>query len=136
MPSAEPGRDALPIKRAGLVTRDMDMITELLSRLYAQHRARTRRIPETTPDAATQAAVAGSLQAGLVRIDGVEYETDAADTDGRPMGLVVIEGRGEMTVGREQHRFTRGEVFLAPPDRPFACRMHGLAASLLQVPWS
>jgi AraC-like DNA-binding protein len=136
MPGAEPGPGGLPIERADLVTRDMDVITDLLSRLYAQHRARTRRIPEATPDAATQAAVAGSLQAGLVRIDGVEYETDAADTDGRPMGLVAIEGRGEMTVGREQHRFTRGEVFLALPDRPFACRMHGLAASLLQIPWS
>lgn len=124
------------MERAELITSDMEMITELISRMYVEHRARTRRIPGTGPDATTQAAVAGPLRAGVIRLCGVEYETDTADTDGHPIGLVALEGSGEVIAGGQQDQFTRGEVVMTLPDRPYAARMRGGSAALLQLPWS
>lgn len=127
----------MPVERAELVTRDMEMITALISRMFAEHRARSRRIPGATPEAVIEGAVAGVLRAGVTHMAGVEYWTDAADTGGHPMGLVAFSGSGEVIVGRDQHRFTgSSEAFMAPADRPYAARIRGVSAAWLQIPWS
>lgn len=124
----------MSVQRAELVTKDMAMITELTSSMYVQHKARTRRIPEARPDASVRGAVAGQLRAGVVRIPGVEYEVESADSSGVAFGVVAIEGSGEVTAGRDCHRFTAGEAFMALPDRPYASRIRGVSAALLQIP--
>ena len=72
----------MPVQRAALVTRDIEMIRELISGMYAQHQARTRRIKGVAPDASVRGATAGMLRAGVISISGVER----ASVRARPAG--------------------------------------------------
>jgi AraC-like DNA-binding protein len=126
----------MPVERIDLVTQDMDMLTELVSRMYAEHQARYRRIPEVRPEASVRGAVSGVLRAGLVRITGVEYEATEEGAGAHATGLVAVEGSVDMTAGRDRHRFARGQVFMLPPDQPYWTRGRGILFTMLQVPWS
>jgi AraC-like DNA-binding protein len=125
----------VPVQRTALATRDIELIRELISGLYAEHQARTRPIKGVEPDASMRGAMAGVLSAGVISTPGIEYMAGLIDTASHPMGVVVLEGNGELTDGRVLHRYNRGEGFMAP-EGPFAARMCGGSVALLQIPRS
>jgi hypothetical protein len=49
----------VPVEHAELLTRDMEVITELLSRTHAEHQALTRPIAGADPDPHIRGAAAG-----------------------------------------------------------------------------
>jgi AraC-like DNA-binding protein len=125
----------VPVQRAALVTSDIEKIRELLSGMYAEHRARTRRISEVAPNASMRGAMAGALRAGVISISGVEYMAGPIDTAGHPMGVVTLDGNGELTDGRLRYRYAAGDGFMAP-ETPYSARMGGGSVALLQIPRS
>ena len=45
MAGRESGAGVVPVERAELVTQDMELIAELISQLYVEHRARFADVP-------------------------------------------------------------------------------------------
>lgn len=134
MPNANASPGKILVRRAKLVTRDMDQIAELLDRMYVEHRAQIRRIRDTEPQASMHGVQAGPLKACWVRLPGIEYYAADADTGDDLMAMVSTRGHGDLVADRERLRVTRSEVFLAPPGQPYDGRFRSYAGSLLQIP--
>lgn len=133
--SSLPGLD-VPVERVELVTSDIDALTDLLGHTYTRYRARFRRIAGAHAVASAHAATAASVRSGAVCMPGIEYQTGEVHINGEAVGLVAVEGGGEMTSGSERHSFRAGDVCLAPPDRHYAMRGQHLSVELLQIPVS
>src|SRR5690349_11373721 len=74
-------------------------------------------------------ATAGVLTA---RLD-IGPEAGAAPA-GALLALHVLEGAGTVATAGEEVRFTRGDVLMTPPGRPFAVKTRGCLLALVQVP--
>jgi AraC-like DNA-binding protein len=134
------GAGGIPVQRTEMTTRDMDVIADLISRLYVEHQARFRCPDPARVDAGARAATTGLLEAVVVRYQGFDYHASVSPPDdlvGPPddfFAPVTLTGTGTLTTAREQVRFTRGDVFLNPTDRPYTADMHDCSFALLRVP--
>jgi AraC-like DNA-binding protein len=116
-----------------MATRDMDVIADLINRLYVKHQARFRCLDPARVDAGARAATTGLLEAAVVRYQGFDYHARVSPPDDF-FALVTLAGTGTLTAAREQVRFARGDVLLDPADRPYTADMHNCSFALLRVP--
>ena len=124
----------VPVVRAELVTRDMEVIAELISHLWTERRARFRCEDPGRVSASVRSAVAGGLSAGLVRFGGFDYDAEISSGNG-PYAAAVLQGAGMITAPREHLRFTRGGAFMLPAGSPCTTTMRDAGYALIQVPW-
>ena len=127
------GAGGIPVQRIEMTTRDMDVIADLISRLYVEHQASFRCLDPARVDAGARAANTGLLEAAVVRYQGFDYHASASPSDDF-FALVTLTGTGTLTAAREQVRFTRGDVLLSPTDRPYIADMHDCSFALLRIP--
>jgi hypothetical protein len=127
------GAGAIPVQRAEMTTRDMDVIADLINRFYVEHRARFRCLDPARVDAGTRAATTGLLEAAVVRYQGFDYQARVSPPDVF-FALVTLTGTGTLTTAREQVHFARGDALLDPTDRSCAADMHDCSFALLRVP--
>ena len=111
----------------------MDVIANLISRLYVEYQARFRCLDPARVDAGARVATTGLLEAAVVRYQGFDYHARVSPADDF-FALVTLTGTGTLTAAREQVRFTRGDVLLDPTDRPYTADMHDCSFALLRVP--
>jgi AraC-like DNA-binding protein len=124
----------IAVERAELVTKDMDLIADLVRRLYVDHAALFRCDDPAQVDGEVLSASVNGLKAGLLRYGGFEYDAVLEPTDA-PTAVTVTRGSGTMTAAREVHCFTRGGAFMLPGDLPSAALLHDAGFALLRVPW-
>jgi hypothetical protein len=123
----------VPVERGEMTTRDMGVIADLISRRYAEHRARFRCADPAQVDAGAQSVTAGLLEAAFIRYLGFDYHAEVSPPDDF-LGLVTLRGTGTLTAAGEQLEFARGDVLLDPTDRPYTADMCDCAFALLRVP--
>jgi AraC-like DNA-binding protein len=136
MTGRQPGAGVVPVKRAELVTRDMEMIADMISELYVEHRARFKCEDPSRLDASVRSVTVADLGAGMLRYTGVEYDAEISPSDGGPFAVTVLQGGGTITTPRDHLHFTRGDVFMPPTDLSHTTTMHSAGYALVQVPWS
>lgn len=103
----------LPVQRVEMDTDDLD-VSATIGHLYARHRPRVRRLARARVDGGLRAAAAGPLNAGLVRMVGLEYEAQADPVDWL-LTAAVSAGTVGATAGREQAAVARAR---SPRRRP------------------
>jgi AraC-like DNA-binding protein len=131
--NSQPLPAEVPVERAELVTKDMDLIAELVGRLYVEHAALFRCDDPAQVDGIVYSATVNGLKAGLLRYGGFEYDAVLEPTDA-PTAVTVTRGSGTMTAAGEELCFARGGAFMVP-DLPSAALMHDAGFALLRVPW-
>lgn len=124
----------VPVERAELVTKDMNLMAELLSRLYVQHAALFRCHDPVQVDGEVHSATVNGLKAGLLRYGGFEYDAVLEPADA-PTAVTVTHGSGTNTAAREEHCWVRGGAFMVPSDRPSTALQLDAGFALLRVPW-
>jgi AraC-like DNA-binding protein len=127
------GAGGIPVQRAEMTTRDMDVIADLINRRYVEHQARFRCLDPARVDAGARAATTGLLEAAVVRYQGFDYQARVSPPDDFH-ALVTLAGTGTLTAAREQVPFIRGDVLLDPTDRSCTADMHDCSFALLRVP--
>jgi AraC-like DNA-binding protein len=135
MAGPESAAGPVPVERAELVSQDMDLIAELISQLYVEHRARFSCPDPSRVDGSVRSAAAGGLSACLMRYGGFSYEAEI-DPHTDPHAVVVLHGDGVISTARGELYFTGGDAFLPPPALSHVTRMHDLGLALVQVPWA
>lgn len=126
----------VPIERAELATRDMDQIADLIRQRYAEHRSRFRVVDPARAEAGHRAITAGSLMAGLLHWQGVEYQLVNTQVEGALVGAVVLHGGGTLTTGRQEVSLGPGDVHLASPSVLYDADLHECTFAVVQVPWA
>jgi AraC-like DNA-binding protein len=126
----------VPVERAELATRDMDQIADLVRQQYVEHRPRFRIVDPARAEASHQATAAGSLMAGRLRWQGVEYQLVNTRVKDALIGAVVLQGGGTLTTGREEVSLGPGDVHLASPSVLYDADLHECTFAVVQVPWS
>lgn len=109
MANPESSAGTVPVKRAELVTEDMELVAELIGQLYVEHRAR--------------------FNGGFGYDAHIDPRTD-------PHAVVVLQGDGVISTARKELYFSGGDAFMPPPDLPHVTRMHDLGLAMVQVPWT
>lgn len=135
MAGRESGAGVVPVERAELVTQDMELIAELISQLYVEHRARFRCADPSRIDGSVRSATAGGLSACLMRYGGFGYDAHV-DPPSDPHALVALQGDGVVSPARGELYFTGGDAFMPPPDLSHVTRMHNVGLAMVQVPWA
>ena len=133
MAAPESAAGTVPVERAELVTQDMEMIAELISQLYVEHRARFSCADPSRVDGSVRSATAGELSACLLRYDGFGYDAEI-DPHTDPHAVVVLHGDGLISTARGELYFTGGDAFMPPPDLSHVTRMHDLGLAMVQIP--
>ena len=87
------GAGGIPVQRVEMTTRDMDVIVDLINRLYVEHRARFRCLDPARVDAGARAATTGLLEAAVVRYQGFDYHARVSPPDDF-FALVTLTGTG------------------------------------------
>src|SRR5579859_7133378 len=86
----------VPVERSDLVTKDMDLIADLVGRLYVEHAALFRCDDPAQVDGVVRSATVGGLKAGLLRYGGFEYDAAIQPADA-PTAVTVTRGSGTIT---------------------------------------
>jgi hypothetical protein len=89
MARPESAAGTVPVERAELVTQDMEMIAELISQLYVEHRARFSCADPSRVEGSVRSAAAGGLSACLMRYCGFGYDAEI-DPHTDPHAVVVL----------------------------------------------
>jgi AraC-like DNA-binding protein len=131
---SRPSPAEVPVERSDLVTKDMDLIADLVGRLYVEHAALFRCDDPAQVDGVVRSATVGGLKAGLLRYGGFEYDAALQPADA-PTAVTVTRGCGTITAAGEELRFARGGAFMVPAHLPSAALMHDAGFALLRVPW-
>jgi len=124
----------LPVERAELVTKDMNLLADLLGRLYVEHAALFSCDDQDRVDGEVRSAAVNGLKAGLLRYGGFDYDavTEPADA---PTAVTVTHGSGTIAVAGEEHGWARGGAFLLPSGLPSMAFQYDAGFALLRVPW-
>jgi len=122
----------LPVQRVEMDTDDLD-VSATIGHLYARHRPRVRRLARARVDGGLRAAAAGPLNAGLVRMVGLEYQAQADPVDWL-LTAAVSAGTVGATAGREQAIVARGGALLFPLGAQFTVTGRSAAAVALRIP--
>jgi AraC-like DNA-binding protein len=128
------GAGIVPIERAELATQDMDQIADLIRKMYVEHRPRFRVVDPARAEASHHATAAGSLMAGRLRWQGVEYQLVNTQAEDVLIGAVVLHGGGTLTTGREEVSLTPGDVHLASPSILYDADLHECTFAVVQIP--
>ena len=130
------GNGMTAVERAELHTTDMDLLAGMVRQQYAGHAATFRCADPAMVDGQLRTATAGGLTVGMLGYDGFEY-TAHLDPVLAPTTVTVLRGSGSITAGRQEQRFTAGDVTLLPADRPaLGQTVTGIRYATLQVPWA
>ena len=125
----------VPVQRAELVTQDMDVLADLVRRLYFDHTASFRCPDPAAVDARHASATVSGLNASLARYGGFAYTAEIEPAN-PPMAVVCVRGSGVITSGQEELSQAHGGVFLIPADRPVTVTdATGDRFVTVQVPW-
>ena len=127
------GTGVVPVHRAEMATRDLDVIAGLMNQRYAKHRASFRCSAPGQVHAGMCAAAAGPLEASVLRFRGFDYRAESRPPDDF-LAAVVLHGAGTLATATERVHFTRGDVLLDPIDLPFAANLLDSAFAVLRVP--
>ncbi|GAA4605302.1 AraC-like DNA-binding protein [Actinoplanes octamycinicus] len=120
-----PGAGLTPVRRAELVTADMDQIADLVRQLYLQHTASFRCPDPARVEGRAQSATVAGLTAGVLGYDGFTYSLTSGPTDSA-MAFLATKGGGAVTSGGEELAMASGRAYLYPTERPAAChQLHG-----------
>jgi len=136
VPGSERQPGMVPIKRAGMVSRDMDAIIAMVREQYAEHRSQLRYTEPAQAVAGIRTATAGPMDAGHMCWQGIEYRVADARADGRLLGVVTTGGSGSISLGRDELSFSLGDVFLNPPFQPYGAVLRDCEFEVVQIPWS
>jgi AraC-like DNA-binding protein len=123
----------VPVERMELATPDPDEIAGLVNQLYVEHTARFRREDRVQIDSGLRAASAGPLSASLMHWTSFDYDADC-NPPGQLVGTLCLAGTVTATMAREEVRFSPGDGFMPPPDRPYRVDMRQNMLTLVQVP--
>jgi hypothetical protein len=126
------GAGKVPIRRAEMSTHELDEIADLINRQYVEHKAWFRRPAPSRVDAGLRLAATGSLEAAVGRYRGFDYHAQASGPEDH-LALVVLNGEGTFTRGREQLRFARGDVVLLASGERFMTDMYDFAYALVRI---
>jgi hypothetical protein len=117
----------LPVQRVDMTTSDVDVVSDAIGQVFAQHRMRIRRDTQAQMDGCLRSAAAGPLNAGLIRQVGMDYQAQADPVDGL-LAAVVVRGSTTLTSAAPvrravhhrfpQHRLHGGEASLGSCGRP------------------
>ncbi len=113
----------------------MELIAELISQLYVEHRARFGCADPSRVDGSVRSAAAGGLCACLMRYGGFGYDAHIGPQSD-PHAVVVLQGDGVVCPARGELYFTGGDAFMPPPDLSHVTRMHNVGLAMVQVPWA
>ncbi len=133
MDSQQPPAE-VPVERADLVSQDMQLIADLLGRLYVEHAALFRCADPARVDGEVRSASVDGLQAGLLRYGGFEYDAIMEPADA-PIAVTVTHGSGSVTAAREEHCFAVGGAFMVSANLPSVAVQIDAGFALLRVPW-
>src|ERR1700748_1318885 len=115
MVEGRPSPAEVSVERADLVTQDMDLIADLLGRLYVDHTALFRCDDPAQVDGVVRSATVNGLKAGLLRYGGFDYDA-LLEPACAPTAVTVTHGSGTMTAAGEELCFARGGAFMVPGD--------------------
>jgi AraC-like DNA-binding protein len=135
MVSMDPDDGMMRLKRADLVTRDMDLIAELIRQLYVEHVAAFSCPDPARVDGVVRSAAAGGLSASLIRYGGFTYSAETEPVD-LPTVVVCTGNSGVIATKREDLRLSRGDVFMIPADLPSVTAVNAGDYAVLRVPWA
>jgi AraC-like DNA-binding protein len=122
------------VERIELHTTDMDLLAGMVRQQYAGHAAAFRCADPAMVDGRLRTAAVGGLTAGMLGYDGFEY-TAHLDPVPAPTTVMILRGTGSITTGRQEQRFTAGDVTMLPADQPsLGQTMTGIRYVTLQVP--
>jgi AraC-like DNA-binding protein len=103
-----------PVQRAELVTRDVDVLAELVREVYFDHAASVRWVDPDQVSGVLCTATVGALTAGLVDWAGLEY-TSEEEAPGCLTTVAVRRGRTGLVTRQARGQFGAGDVFMVPP---------------------
>jgi AraC-like DNA-binding protein len=126
---------AVPVERAELVTQDMDLLAELIRKLYIEHTASFRCPDPALVDGRMLSAAVGGLLASVLRYGGFQYSAEVEPVN-PPTAAMCVQGAGAVSSAREELRVAPGDVFLIPADRRAATGNFVGDFATLQVPWA
>lgn len=125
----------LPVARTELVTRDLDLLSELGRQIYVEYTARFRCADPAKVDARVTWAGTDSVAAGMVRYAGFACQLQMEPVD-MPNAAVLKRGGGGLSSAGEELSYRPGSAFLLPAGRESACVADEVAMATLQVPWT
>lgn len=130
--SHQPGR-AL-VGRRVLITRDMELIAELISELLAEHAPRFSVPDPARVQGTVRSAAAGGLAASLIRYGGFTYSARVEPVK-TPLAVVCTGNSGIVTTPREDLSLGPGDAFMPSAELRSATTVSEGDYAALQVPW-
>jgi len=131
--AGDPGGGLVPVERAELVTRDVDLLAEQLRQAYYDHTARFRCLDPARVDAVLRTATAGPLSAGVVGCYGFEYAGEQ-EMAGPLTAALVTDGNLFIAAGGDELRVTAGDVIMVPHAAPSTVAMGDAGSMTLALP--
>ena len=103
----------VPVAQTELVTKDMDLLSELSRQAYVEHTARFRCADPHQVDGRMNWAVTESVAAGQIRYSGFTCQAAVEPAD-MPNATVLKHGAGQISNAGQELRFGPGCAFLLP----------------------
>jgi len=124
----------IPVERTELVTTDMNLLADLLGRLYVEHAALFRCDDPARVDGEVRSATVNGLKAGLLRYGGFDYDAVLEPADALT-AVTVTHGSGRVAAAGDEHCWARGGAFMVPCGLPSTALQYDAGFALLSVPW-
>ncbi|BCJ48368.1 hypothetical protein GCM10010168_77060 [Actinoplanes ianthinogenes] len=124
---------SVPITRASLQSDNLGEVQELMSRRYVEHHTRVVGSADGFEFRSASAA------AGTLAVDQLTYQACLAMKTVPFQSLLIVsllDGRFDVTAGRQHARVARGEVLLYPPDVGLDVVMDRMTHQVLHLPLS
>ncbi|QFZ17994.1 helix-turn-helix transcriptional regulator [Saccharothrix syringae] len=125
----------VPVERAELATRDMDVLADMVRELVVDHTPSFRCPDPGQAAGLIRSATAQGLNAALFRYQGFAYSAEMSPTS-PPMAVTFLRGSGVIATAQEEIRPADGDVFLLPPHQPATATIDQMEAIMLRIPWA
>jgi len=125
----------VPAQRSELATQEMDLIADLIRDLGIEHAASFRCPDPARVEGAVRSVTVDGLTASMGRYAGFTYSAEVEPVN-PPLAVVCTGNSGVIATAREDLRLARGDVFLAPGQRPFVTTADPGDYATVQVPWA
>ncbi len=125
----------VPVDRAELVTRDIDLLADLIGELYVEHTPSFSCPDPNLVDGGLRSATAGGLNVSLTRYGGLAYSAKVSPTS-PPVACVYLRGSGVVATASEELRVTGGDVFMMPAHLSSTAEIDDADAIAMRVPWA
>jgi AraC-like DNA-binding protein len=123
----------VPVVRGAMQSRDLGEVQDLMSRRYVEHRT---QVVENTEEFVFRSA---SATAGPLTVDQLTYQACmamAAQPFTSLVAVSVLDGRIDVTAGRQHALAGRGEALLYPPHVGLDVLLDRMTYQVLQLPLS